>query len=102
VGGTSRSKSPSPKPQPKSEGGQFEPTRDSYSERLMDTDAEYKVFSAIADTLEMFYDLEVEGELYFYTELEPCESCNNVLKQFQAKFPNIMIKLFWDYPYPSK
>lgn len=66
----------------------------------MDTDAEYKVLSAIADTLEMFYDLKVEGNLYLYTELQPCESCVNILNQFQEKFPNITVEVFWDYPYP--
>jgi The BURPS668_1122 family of deaminases len=65
----------------------------------MDTDAEYKVLSAIADALQMHYDLQVEGELYLYTERQPCESCNNVLRQFEEKFPNIKITVFWDYPY---
>jgi hypothetical protein len=49
VGGTSRggNKSPIPKPKPKSEGGQFQPTVDSRTHRLMDTDAEYKVLSTM-------------------------------------------------------
>jgi The BURPS668_1122 family of deaminases len=98
-GGTSHYKSPIPKPKPKSEGGQFEPGIDSRTNRLMDTDAEYKVLSAIADALQMHYDLQVEGELYLYTERQPCESCNNVLRQFEDKFPNIKITVFWDYPY---
>jgi filamentous hemagglutinin len=68
----------------------------------MDTDAEYKVLSEIADTLEMFYDLQVEGRLYLYTELQPCESCNSVLRQFEEKFPRIKIQVFWDYPYPRE
>ncbi|MBD1907144.1 hypothetical protein H6F66_07725 [Trichocoleus sp. FACHB-6] len=99
-GGTSRSKSPTPKPKPKSEGGQFEPTIDPYSKHLMDTDAEYKVLSAIADILEMFYDLQVRGDLYLYTERNPCTSCNDVLRQFKEKFPNIRLEVFWDHPYP--
>jgi hypothetical protein len=66
----------------------------------MDTDAEYKVLSAIADTLEMFYDLQVEGKLYLYTELKPCESCSDVLRQFEEKFPKIEVEVFWDYSYP--
>ncbi len=96
------SKSPIPRPLPKSEGGQFEPSVDSRTGRLMDTDAEYKVFSAIADTLELSYDRGVKGNLYLYSELQPCESCNNVLKQFKEKFPNINIDVFWDYPYPRE
>lgn len=104
AGATSKGgrKSPIPKPKPKSEGGQFEPATDSRTQRLMDTDAEYKVLSEIADSLEMFYDLQVEGNLYLYTELQPCESCNSVLKQFEEKFPHIKIEVFWDYPYPPE
>ena len=103
AGATSRGgrKSPIPNiPKPKSAGGQFEPATDSRTQRLMDTDAEYKVLSEIADTLEMFYDLQVEGNLYLYTEFQPCESCNSVLRQFEEKFPHIKIEVFWDYPYP--
>jgi hypothetical protein len=66
----------------------------------MDTDAEYKALSAIADTLDMSYDRLVEGLLYLYTERKPCESCQGVLKQFQEKYPNIRIEIFWDYSYP--
>lgn len=104
AGATSKggSKSPIPRPLPKSEGGQFEPSVDSRTCRLMDTDAEYKVLAAIAETLELFYDREVKGNLYLYSELQPCESCNNVLRQFNEKFPNINIDVFWDYPYPRE
>lgn len=79
IGATSRAKSPLPKPKARSEGGQFEPIVDPYSGHIMDTDAEYKVLSAIADTLEMFYDREVAGQLYLYTERKPCESCDGVI-----------------------
>lgn len=98
--GAKKRKSPIPKPLPKSAGGQFEPTLDPDSGRVMHTDAEYKVLSAIADTLEMFYNLSVEGNLYLYTELKPCPSCHSVLQQFSGKFPNITIWVFWDIPYP--
>lgn len=103
AGATSRGKGKSPiaqPPLPRSEGGQFEPSIDSRSGWLMNTDAEYKVLSAIAETLEMLYTQEVEGTLYLYTELQPCESCSNVVTQFKKKFPKIKIELFWDYPYP--
>lgn len=72
AGATSRGgrKSPIPDiPKPKLSGGQFEPTIDSRTQRIMDTDAEYKVLSEIADTLEMFYDQQEQGKIYFYTEL---------------------------------
>lgn len=67
----------------------------------MDTDAEYKALSAIADTLDLFSKSEVEGKLYLYTERKPCESCIGVLKQFKNKYPMIeIIEVFWDHPYP--
>lgn len=100
VGGTSRGKSPTPKPNPKSEGGQFEPIIDSRTQRMMDTDAEYKVISAIADTLDESYSSDVAGTIYLYTELQPCQSCSHIVQQFQAKFPKLKVELFWDYPYP--
>ncbi len=102
VGATSRGgrKSPIPKPQPKSGGGSFEPSIDSRTGRLMDTDAEYKVLTEIAETLEMSYDPRIKGRIYLYSELQPCESCDGVLEQFKEKFPNIDIDVFWDIPYP--
>ncbi|MGK7932124.1 MAG: hypothetical protein AB4041_11915, partial [Microcystaceae cyanobacterium] len=59
AGATSKGgkKSPIPKPDPKSLGGQFEPSHDSRTGRMMDTDSEYKVLSALAETLENAYDL---------------------------------------------
>lgn len=100
VGATSKANSPVPKPKPKSQGGQFEPIVDSYSGYLMDTDAEYKALSALAETLEMFYNFPIKGKLYLYSERNPCESCQGVLKQFQQKFPYLEITVFWDHPYP--
>ncbi len=103
AGATSRGgkKSPIPRPLAKSKGGQFEPSIDSRTARLMDTDAEYKVLSAIAETLEASYDVDVKGSLYLYSELQLCESCDHVLKQFTKKFPNITVHIFWDCPYPK-
>ncbi|MBD2571022.1 deaminase domain-containing protein [Anabaena lutea] len=105
MGATSRAKSPAPKPEPKSNGGQFEPTVDSRLQRTtpMDTDAEYKVLSAIAETLEFIYNKDnnrVRGQLYLYTERKPCESCQSVINQFEQKFPEIKITISWTHPYP--
>jgi hypothetical protein len=110
VGATAKGgkKSPIQQPKPKSEGGQFEPIVDPYSTYKMDTDAEYKVLSVIADTLEMIYDIqvkedfyiEIEGYLYLYSDKKPCQSCQGIIKQFEDKFPNIKVYIFWDHPYP--
>lgn len=102
VGATSKGgrKSPIPKrPQPKSEGGQFQPTIGLHG-CLMDTDSEYKVLSEIAETLEKSYNIHVQGNIYLYTERQPCQSCEGVIKQFQDKFANLNLEVFWDYPYP--
>ncbi|MEM7595649.1 MAG: deaminase domain-containing protein [Cyanobacteria bacterium P01_A01_bin.83] len=101
TGATSRARSPTPKPKSKLEGGQFEPIIDFYSNLVMDTNAEYKALSAIADTLDLLDKNKLRGELYLYTERKPCESCVYVLQQFKGKYPNIEIaEIFWDYPYP--
>ncbi|WP_071189100.1 deaminase domain-containing protein [Trichormus sp. NMC-1] len=97
---TSNKKSPIPRPKPRSEGGKFQPGLDSYSGRIMDTDAEYKLLSKIADILEIDYNLQIEGYLYLYTEQHPCQSCQDVKQQFEEKFPNMKVEIFWDYPYP--
>lgn len=104
VGATSRGgrKSPIPQPKPRSEEGYFEPSCDSRTGRVMNTDAEYKVLSAIAETLDVSYDGEIGGNLYLYTELQPCLSCNDVIWQFKEKFPNISVHIFWDIPYPPE
>lgn len=94
VGATSRTKSPIPKPKPKSEGGQFDPIID--EGYLRDHDAEYKALSAIADTLKMFDNDQVEGKLYLYTERIPCRSCWGVIDQFKEKFPLIEIETFFN------
>lgn len=103
VGATSRGAKKSPIPDipiPKSQGGQFEPEVDPHSQRLMDTDAEYKVLSEIASTLENLGNLQIKADLYLYTELKPCKSCDSVVKQFKVKFPFIKVTIFWDHPYP--
>lgn len=87
-------------PDPKSKGGQLEPGLDPYSKYIMNACSEYKLFSKIADILEKSYNLQVEGYLYLYTELHPCQSCQNVKIQFEEKFPNMKVEVFWDYPYP--
>lgn len=95
VGATSRTKSPIPKPKPKSEGGQFDPIiHEGY---LRDHDAEYKALSAVADTLEVFDNDQVEGKLYLYTERIPCRSCWGVIDQFKEQFPQIEVETFWDF-----
>jgi hypothetical protein len=99
AGATSRER-PISIPPPKSKGGQFEPTIDSRTQRIMDTDAEYKVLTIIAKTLEDIYELTISGNLYLYTELQPCESCKSIINQFEDKFPNITVQLFWELPYP--
>ena len=100
MGATSKIDSPAMEAKPRSQGGHFEPSLDSHSKRLMDTDAEYKLLSAIADTLELCYNRDIQGWLYLYTERQPCESCQRVIEQFQQKFLNIEVFIDWSYPYP--
>jgi hypothetical protein len=107
AGATSRGKGKSPipdKPMPRSEGGQFEPLVDSYTGRLMDTDAEYKVLSAIADNLDRLDEdpAKINGNLNLYSELQPCQSCESVVEQFKEKFPQIDVEIYYDLTFPDK
>jgi hypothetical protein len=99
-GATSRASSPAPLPEPKSRGGQFEPTVDSVSGRVMDTDAEYKALSELASKLEKDGLQDAKGKVFLHTELYPCESCLDVIKQFREKFPRMEVEVTWDHPYP--
>ncbi|MCB9762026.1 MAG: hypothetical protein H6739_19540 [Alphaproteobacteria bacterium] len=99
--GTSRAK-PIDKPKPKSQGGHFEPSIDSHSGRVMDTDSEYKVLSALADDLiEKYGDdaVKMKGKIHLYTEMSPCESCARVIEQFKEMFPEIKVDISWDMTY---
>lgn len=103
AGATSKGgrKSPIPDiPIPKSQGGQFEPTVDSYSQRLMDSDSEYKVLDEIAKNLDQYSNTLLEGKLYLYSELKPCESCQGIISQFKARFPKIQCEIDYDIDWP--
>lgn len=102
AGTPSNKKTLIPIPKPKSEGGQFEPQPDPRTKRPTHMDSEYKVLTAIAETLETKHNLEVEGYLYLFTELHPCPGCEDVIRQFQSKFPNMKVEVFWDFPYHPK
>ncbi|HLP88671.1 MAG TPA: deaminase domain-containing protein [Nostocaceae cyanobacterium] len=96
---TSNYKSPIPQPLPKSEGGRFEPRISPRTNRMMNTDAEFKLLTAIADDIDMHYDKQVEAYLYLYSELEPCESCEDIIRQFKEEYSNIKVEVFWDWRY---
>jgi The BURPS668_1122 family of deaminases len=99
TGSTSRVSGLAPKPLPKSQGGQFEPTIDSHTKRVMDTDSEYKVLSETSEQLGQ-PNSKANGKAYLYTERKPCESCDGIIQQFKEKHPNIDLDVFWDHPYP--
>jgi len=100
VGATSRFKSPSPKPSPRSEGGYFEPSIDPNTERLMDTDAEYKALSELARQLDAMAASQKMGVVHLFTERQPCVSCARVFAQFEERFPQVTIVLDFDHPFP--
>ena len=62
-------------------------------------DSEYKILEKIADDHWSDDPLEraqVAGEIRLYTELKPCESCTDVIRQFERAFPNIKISIGWN------
>lgn len=63
--------------------------------------AEYKLFNALTEDLEKDdVSLEVEGILYLYTERDMCSGCCITCEDFNMKFPNIKVIIFYERPYP--
>ena len=60
---------------------------------LRDVDAEYKILSDIQSKLGNNYS--ASGKITLYTELEPCPSCQSVIKQFKKMYPNIDIEVIY-------
>ncbi len=56
------------------------------------TDSEYKILDNIADLLGN--NTSVRGSVKIVTESPACDSCLSVVDQFQAKYPNIEVKVF--------
>ena len=54
-------------------------------------DAEYQIFSNIADWLGN--NNHVKGIIKVYSEKEICLSCSNVAQQFKTRYPNIVIQM---------
>lgn len=80
------------------------PDEDHPDQPLNDTHAEYKMFNALADILEIEgLPEETEGVLYLYTEREMCSGCTQVSLDFQtyfnSKFKNIEVRVEWTRKY---
>ena len=103
---TSKGRGPLPdRPTPRSKGGQFEPSVDTGSKRLMDTDAEYKLLDWLGQKLDAEHPgspQDARGTVNLYSEMQLCESCQSIVSQFRAKFPNVKIYVFADVPYVPK
>ena len=54
-------------------------------------DAEYQLFSNIADRLGNNY--QATGKITIYTEKPICASCSNVAQQFKSRYPNISVQI---------
>jgi len=103
---TSRMTAPLPdRPRPRSQGGQFEPSVDSRSGRVMDTDPEYKVMAWLGEQLDARHPgspQAARGRVYLYSEMYLCDSCQSVVRQFRTKFPNVEVYVLWDLPFRGR
>jgi hypothetical protein len=54
-------------------------------------DSEYKILEEIAQRY--IKRSEMKGKINLFTERQPCISCFYVVRQFQEKFPNIILKV---------
>lgn len=55
-------------------------------------DTEFKILEDLASRLK---DSSVSGNVRLYTELYPCPSCWNVMKQFLAAYPNVQMEVLY-------
>ncbi len=58
-------------------------------------DTEYKILEDIAARLP---DTAAAGSLRLYTNLEPCPSCLGVMDQFLARYTNVQMEVFYEWP----
>lgn len=66
-----------------------------------DAHAEYKLFNAIAAKIqESNLPHDVDGILYLYTERDTCSGCYLTGDEFNQRFPNIKVIIFYDRLYP--
>jgi hypothetical protein len=42
-------------------------------------------------------DINLTGKLAIYTELTPCNSCQNIVRQFRSKYPNIQVDVYFSF-----
>jgi RHS repeat-associated protein len=54
-----------------------------------DKDSEFKILEAIAGRYE--HNTSIKGQIYLFTERNPCPSCSKVINDFKKMFPNIKI-----------
>ncbi|WP_193923939.1 deaminase domain-containing protein [Desmonostoc muscorum] len=59
-----------------------------------DLDSEYKILEAIAE--KYTNNREVKGKIELFTEREPCDSCEYVIKQFRQTLPNIQLNVHYE------
>jgi hypothetical protein len=55
-------------------------------------DTEYKI---VEDVVARLPDRQTKGRMKLYTDLPPCASCWNVLKQFMAEYPNMRVQVLY-------
>ena len=56
-------------------------------------DTEFKILNEIATSLGN--NRNAVGKIKLYTDLDCCPSCNDVIRQFKAKYPNISIEVIY-------
>ena len=64
-----------------------------------DVDTEAKILEEVAYRLGN--NSSATGNIVLYTERSPCFSCQRVILQFQQRYPNIKVNVFYSKPYSS-
>lgn len=58
-------------------------------------DTEFKILEDIAARVQ---DPAAAGTVRLYTNLEPCPSCRGVMRQFLARYTNVAMVVFYEWP----
>ncbi|MFS0814980.1 deaminase domain-containing protein [Peribacillus phoenicis] len=58
---------------------------------MRDSDTEYKILNDIA--FRIGDNTQVSGDIKLFTELDTCTSCNRVIAEVSAKYPNISLEV---------
>ena len=72
-----------------------------YPTRQPDRDTEYKIIRAVDSEMQCIAEDHQKGTLKIYIRLSPCKICQDNIKRFQERHPNITVQIKYDIQYDN-